>query len=137
MKKGKKIKSVKMKVAGKPFSLELKKKLQAKSIPFLYPVMAVIALNIILIIFIVLSLDKLPPEVPLYYGLPRGEQQLASPVELILPLAISSVFIGINVMTSLFIKPVYIKNILSVSGVFFSVMAIITVVRIIMVVLGV
>lgn len=45
-----------------------------------------IALSLISIVIIVFNLSKLPPEIPLYYSKPWGEEQLAHPISLfILP----------------------------------------------------
>lgn len=47
---------------------------------------------------IILRWGALPPELPLYYSLPWGEQQLASPYELLLLPIISLVFYFLNLL---------------------------------------
>lgn len=38
---------------------------------------------------------SLPPQIPLYYGLPWGETQLAKPIELLVPMAVATIAAGV------------------------------------------
>lgn len=87
--------------------------------------------NISLIIFIFVIIQKLPPEMPLFYGLPRGEEQLGAALSLIIPLLLSSVFVVINSILAYFITSLFLKKVLVVGSYFTAILSIITVVRII------
>ncbi|NCN59068.1 hypothetical protein COW99_01150 [Candidatus Roizmanbacteria bacterium CG22_combo_CG10-13_8_21_14_all_38_20] len=55
---------------------------------------AFLAMLVISIISLAAYWSKIPPQVPLYYSLPWGEQQLASPVELtLLPTLATNIFL--------------------------------------------
>lgn len=112
-------------------SIGIEKHFDKKNIPFLYPTLLTLLINIISIILIVFAYKKLPPQVPLYYGLTRGERQLVQPLVLILPISISSLFVALNSIFAYFTKSVFSKKILVVSGFFISVLSLITVIRII------
>lgn len=127
---------VKMKVAKKSFNRELKRQFNLKNIPFIRVISFFLLLNVISVILIIIFSKYLPPQVPLNYGLPRGERQLTQPTLLILPVLLSSFFILLNSVFSLIIKPSFLKNVLIISGVFVSVLSLITVIRIIMTIEG-
>ncbi len=110
----------------------LKKGFNKRNIPYIYPILIVLFINILLMITTALISKKLPPQVPLYYGFPRGEQQLGSPTALILPLAISSLFIAINSIFAYFTKPVFLKNTLVIGGFFASLLSAITIIKIVL-----
>lgn len=64
------------------------------------------------IVAIVLAVQKnLPPVVPLFYGLPEGQGQLASNTTLALPAAISSVFTIVNLLISRFTKDNFLEKV--------------------------
>lgn len=109
-----------------------KPELIKQNILYVYPALIILLINIIFIVLIVLVIaPKLPPQTPLYYGLPRGEAQLVSPFALILPLALSSLFIALNLTVSYFINNLFIKRMLAFGGFFGFILSIITVVKII------
>jgi hypothetical protein len=103
-----------------------------KNIPYIYPTLIILAINIVFIVTIIFITNKLPPQVPLYYGFPRGELQLASPIALVLPLALSSLFITLNSIFAYFTKSVFLKNILVIGSFFASLLSAITVIKIIL-----
>jgi len=115
------------------FSMSLSKtRLISKNIPHLYLILTALAINVILIISIILISSKLPPQTPLYYGLPRGERQLSAPSSLILPLALSSLFIAVNSIIANFSNNQFLKNTLIAASLFSSLLSIVTVVKIIL-----
>ncbi len=122
--------------SGQPM-LGSKKVFNKRNIPFIYPTLTVLLINVVLIIITILISIKLPPQVPLYYGLPRGGRQLASPLALILPLALSSLFITLNSVFAYFTKTVFLKNILVIGGFFASLLSTITVIKIIFLTTGI
>lgn len=73
----------------------------------LFVIMATIAGVVASIIF-----RKLPPQVPLYYGLPEGEAQLAPALGLILPSLISLATLIVNTMICLFLEDEFLKKVL-------------------------
>lgn len=112
--------------------LKPKKEFNIKNIPNIYLVLTVLLVNVLLIITIILISKKLPPQVPLYYGYPRGEKQLGSPTSLILPLVISSIFIALNSLFAYFIKQTFLKNTLIMGGLFAALLASVTIIKIIL-----
>lgn len=103
---------------------------------FLYPILLIVSISILLIAAIIIFVSKkLPPQVPLYYGLPRGEKQLASPLTLILPISLASLFITLNAIIAYFTKSAFLKKVLILGAFFTSLLAIITVVKIIFLVI--
>jgi len=55
---------------------------------------AFLAVLFISIVILVWRWSKIPPQIPLYYSLPWGEQQLASPVELtLIPTIATNIFL--------------------------------------------
>lgn len=65
-------------------------------IPFIRLVAAVFSFNIVIILAIFLFQKKLPPQVPLFFGKPQGEEQLVPWVYLIIPPALSALITLIN-----------------------------------------
>jgi hypothetical protein len=68
----------------------------------------------------------LPPEIPLYYGLPQTEGQIAPSITIILPSMVSIFIIFINTLIAIKVSSNYLKKILSFTSLAVSVLAIIT-----------
>lgn len=114
----------------------LKVDIDKKGIVHLYATLSIISLNILIIAAIIIFISsKLPQQVPLYYGLPRSDRQLATPVSLILPISIASLFITSNAIIAYFTKTRFLKNLLVIGGFFTALLAIITIVKIIFLIL--
>lgn len=113
-----------------PFS-RLRKDFEKYKIPYIHLSLAFLFINICLIIFTLLISNHIPPQVPLYYGLPRGEKQLVSSISLILPMALSSMFVAINSIISYFIVSSFLKKVLIFGSYFTAILSIITVIQII------
>lgn len=122
----------KLKLKSNPLMSLPKNVFNKRNFPYLLPTLIVLLINIAIIITIILISKKLPPQVPLYYGFPRGERQLATPLALILPVAISSLFVTLNTTFAYFTKPVFLKNILVFGAFFASFLSAITVIKIIL-----
>lgn len=88
-------------------------------------------LNLLIIFFSLLLLKRLPPQVPIFYGLPQGEAQLSSPLGILVPPVSSLIFVFINLFLINIIKDDFIKKILVVAGLVTAVFASITVFKII------
>lgn len=117
--------------SGQPM-LASKNGFNKKNIPYIYPTLIILAINVLFIVIIILIANNLPPQTPLYYGFPRGEKQLASPTALVLPLALSSLFITLNSIFAYFTKSEFLKKILVTGGFFASLLSAITVIKIIL-----
>lgn len=77
--------------------------------------------------------QRLPPEVPLYYCLPWGEAQLATPLDLlILPLTSLFVFVFNFFLASVFLeKEPWLSRVLILTSTIFSFLAMFTLIKII------
>lgn len=118
-------------------SIGLKKGFNKKNIEFPHLTLIVLSLNVVFIVILILISKDLPPQVPLYYGLPRGEQQLISPAALVLPIVLSSLFIVINNIVAYFIESLFLKRVLVFGSYFVSLLSIITIVNIIFLIIGI
>lgn len=93
--------------------------------------MTTIVISLITIIFGLVSQIALPPQIPLFFGLPQTKSQLASSILIILP-SLISIFISLtNIFISIKVHDVYLKKVLAFSAVTVSVMAAITTLKII------
>lgn len=88
-------------------------------------------LNLVIII-ISLSIYKiLPPEIPLFYGLPIGSSQIASKWLLSIPPISSLVILGVNVGLSKIVREEFLKKTLILSAMFITMLSTITTLKII------
>ncbi|PIP57778.1 hypothetical protein COX03_01260 [Candidatus Woesebacteria bacterium CG22_combo_CG10-13_8_21_14_all_39_10] len=87
--------------------------------------------NLTIIIFSLLIQKRIPPQIPIFYGLPQGEVQLSSPIGILIPSVSSLIFILLNLSLINVIKDEFIKKILVVAGLTTAIFASITVVKII------
>lgn len=76
----------------------------------------------------------LPPEVPLFYGLPEGPEQLSSSLALIVPSLVSTSFILINVFLVLILESGFLKQTLVITSLAVSLFSSITTLKIILLV---
>lgn len=77
-----------------------------KRTPIKQSVIAFLLMLVVSIILLVIFWNKIPPQVPLYYSLPWGDKQLASPVELtLLPTFATNIF-----LTNLLLVYVLVPN---------------------------
>lgn len=70
------------------------------------------AVNLAVVGIVLLALSVLPPQVPLFYGLPETEERLASSWMLILPSIVSFLILLANASLSLFVEEEFTKKIL-------------------------
>lgn len=82
-------------------------------------------------LIVVLSRSLLPPEVPLFYGLPEGEDQLVSSLSLIIPSLVSLAIFAINTTLVYFIRDKFIQSALVIATFAVTLLGTITTVRII------
>lgn len=87
-------------------------------------------LNTTLIIFVLLFNKNLPPEVPLLYNLPEGNEQLAKSVFLIIPAVFAILLSFINIILCLIIKDKFAKSVLVYSLIFISFITFVSIIKI-------
>ena len=86
-------------------------------IPFYKLALFVIVVNIILIVLILVFEKSIPPEIPLFYGLPESAEQLTTTRSLIIPPSASTMVIIINTTLAVFTKDDFLKKALMVSAI--------------------
>lgn len=94
-------------------------------IPYKNYVATSIFINLIIVVSIlILRSSILPPQVPLFYGLAQGEEQLAPSAALTIPSLVSILILLINIAISFLFTDEFLKKTLVISGIattFFSV----------------
>lgn len=79
----------------------------------IHPISAItFIINFIIIIIIFLIRNNLPPELPLFYARPEGEDQLASQASLVLPAVIALAIVVLNSFIIKFIYDDFLKKLL-------------------------
>jgi hypothetical protein len=76
----------------------------------------------------------LPPEIPLFYGQPQNEEQLANSIFIILPSLTAMFLTVLNAYLSIFADSTYLKKVLAFIAVSISILATVTVIKIILLV---
>lgn len=85
-------------------------------------------------IFILLGLVVqlvLPPEIPLFYGLPKNSEQLAPSIFIILPNIVSILLTVINAVISINVEGVYLKKSLAFASISICLLSVIATYKII------
>ncbi len=88
-------------------------------------------MSIVTIIIGLITKSFLPPEIPLFYGLPQTQEQLTSSTLIILPSVTSILITIINFILSIKIQDNHLKKTLAFASVLVSLLAIITTYKII------
>lgn len=81
--------------------------------------------NVITILSGLLAKFILPPEIPLFYGLPQTSEQLANSIFIILPTGIALLLTLINAIVSISINDTYLKKTLAIASISISLLALI------------
>ena len=81
-------------------------------IPYLNYVGVILAVNVILAVTIMLIRDRIPPTVPLFYGRPRGVEQLAPQIFLLIPPGLSILVTILNTIMMAITEDKFIKKVL-------------------------
>lgn len=102
-----------------------------EKLPLKKTVLFALFLSVITFLIGLLSQIFLPPEIPLFYGMPYGESQVAKSIFILTPPAISLVFIFINIILTLKLESQFIKKTLITASLFISILSFIAVFRII------
>jgi hypothetical protein len=107
------------------------KKLSLREIPLIKVIYLSIGLVILNSFFILVVQKNLPPEVPLFYGLSKGQEQLASPLGLLIPGGLSLIVIIINTSLAILLSNKFLQQTLVVSAFAITLFSIITTTKII------
>ena len=118
--------------------LKTKKKAQnanlINSLPLVKYVYVTAGVNIFLIASVLVLNNKLPPVVPLFYGLAQGEDQLVVRILLVLPSLVSLAFLLINTAVAYFLKDDYFKKVMVLTPLGATLFSALTTVKIILLV---
>lgn len=102
-----------------------------ENVPFKNFVTAAFLLNIVVIVIVLVLQTFLPPQIPLFYGLPEGEEQLTSSLILIIPSSVSLLILAANVSLSYFLKEDFLKKILVITALGITIFSLVTTIKII------
>jgi hypothetical protein len=95
-----------------------------------------IILFVISLLLLAISWNKLSPQVPFYYSLPWGEDQLATPGELwLIPGSILIVIFANFILSKLFKEEVLLRQIAEAVTSIFAFLALFTLIRIVLIAL--
>jgi hypothetical protein len=104
---------------------ELKKK-----IPFTKLLYLSLAVNFLVIIFFLIFRNNIPPEIPLFYGFPEGQDQLTQRGNLVLPSLVSIITIVLNSSIAYFSSDDFIKKTLVITGFALTFLSVVTTIKI-------
>lgn len=110
------------------------KKIKVKEIeklPYTRLIYLSLVINITTIALVYVLQPKLPPEVPLLYGMAEDEAKIAAKTSLIVPSLISTSIVIFNTLLSLIYNDAFIRKILIASSFTISALSTITVVKIV------
>lgn len=93
--------------------------------------LAALALSILSAIVLLLLKNVLPPVAPLFYGRPSGEAQLVGSLELLIIPGVSILIILINFFIAQMVKDDFLKKILVSGALIVSILATITLAKIV------
>jgi hypothetical protein len=102
--------------------------------PFLRLLYISLLINVASIIGIILVKNILPPELPLFYGLPEGEEQLTKTLGLAIAPAISLSIVLINSAIAYLQVDEFLKKTLIVAGFCVSIFSLVTTIQIVLLV---
>lgn len=116
---------------GFKFKLPNKSKLAiVTGLPYLRLVYYGLMINVLVIASVILLKPKLPPKVPLFYGLPEGVNQIGTADELIIPSMVSLLVILTNISISSIVKNEFLKKSLVVVSLTITMLSVITTLKI-------
>ncbi|MFZ3301434.1 MAG: hypothetical protein WA152_01820 [Microgenomates group bacterium] len=90
-----------------------------------------IIVNILFILLGLVSQLVLPPEVPLFYGLPKNSEQLAPSLFIIVPAVISLFITVVNAVISINVDSTYLKKTLAFASISVCLLSVIATYKII------
>jgi len=110
--------------------LPTKDDIKKVDVPFRKYIGTFLIINIVLPLLIFVFLKTLPPQIPLFYGLAEGEEQLASNWALITPSFLAFLILFINVLVANSTKDEFLKKVLILTGLAVSFFAWVTTLKI-------
>ena len=113
-------------------NLEAKSKNITDKIPLKNIFYSSLGINILSITAVLLLQDKLPPEIPLLYGLPQGEDQLSSKIWLTVTGGLALTLCFINLAIVYILKNDFLKKTLIVTGFSVSMLSLLTTIQIVL-----
>ena len=99
-------------------------------IPFPRWTLGVFFVNLVVLLLLILKRDIIPPFVPLFYGKPTGEEQLAPNIFLIIPTVSALVILVINTILSKSQSDPFLSQIFIGLSITMTVLSVITTMRI-------
>lgn len=90
-----------------------------------------IIVNITFILLGLVSQLVLPPEVPLFYGLPKNSEQLAPSLFIVIPATISLIITILNAVISINIDSIYLKKSLAFASISVCLLSVVAIYKII------
>ena len=112
------------------FSKKGLKAFDKKKVPLVKMVYASLFLSLANLGLVILFQNHLPPELPLFYGLAKGSEQLGSSLQLTIPGIIALSITIVNFILALFINNNFLRQMLILSAFAVSVFSLITVIKI-------
>jgi hypothetical protein len=109
-------------------------KRKGKAIRLASPAIYVAFVNLLVVAAVILLQSKLPPEIPLFYGLPDGEKQLAPTLALVAPNTTALIVTVVNSLIAAKIGNDLIRKALVASSIAATFLATVTVIKIILLV---
>lgn len=106
-----------------PEKLLKKDRVRLEKIPFKKLIYISLGVSVATIIFTLIFSGRLPPQVPLYYGLAKGEEQLTSARALTVPSLFSLSFVFVNILIAILLEDEFLQKALVIAaavGVLFS-----------------
>jgi hypothetical protein len=117
--------------------LSYRKEIEKSKVPFSKQIILCLIINLVMILLTTLSILVLPPQIPLLYGLPEGEEQLVSNWAITIPNLAALIIMFTNSIFAIYTKDEYLKKIIVIAGFTVSFFAIITVIKIFFLVGGI
>jgi hypothetical protein len=106
----------------------------AAEIDLLGPTIVCLIVNLVVIVIIAIASSYLPPQVPLLYGAPKGEEQLARQSFLMVPPIMVTAITILNTLLARFIKDRFLDRVIFGFTLVTTVLSTVTVVRILLLV---
>ncbi len=115
-------------------SLAQKKREEIAKIPMTSLLYLSLVISILTVCVVIFVQNSLPPEIPLFYGLAQGEEQLSSPIGLLLPTICALVILIINTTIALNLKNELMQKTLVMAAFAATFFSLVTTVQIILLV---
>lgn len=100
-------------------------------LPYLNLIYISIVIDVIVIAAVLFLSNLIPPKVPLFYGLPEGENQLGTGYQLIIPSMVSLLVILINISLSSLLANEFLKRSLIIVSLIITLLSLITTLEVI------